>query len=161
MQATRAQPRRTLAAWAMFDWANSAFATLVVTFVYATYFTTAIAADEVTGTAQWSRAVGLSGVLVAVLAPPLGALADRSGRRMACLGVCTPGVLRRQRRDDRRASGLGLGRADSPVPVRGRQCRIRVEHRILQRFSARTGPNRAGRPVVGLGLGAGVMPAAC
>ena len=89
MQATRAQPRRTLAAWAMFDWANSAFATLVVTFVYSTYFTTAIAADEVTGTAQWSRAVGLSGVLVAVLAPPLGALADRSGRRMACLGVCT------------------------------------------------------------------------
>ena len=89
MQATRAQPRRTLAAWAMFDWANSAFATLVVTFVYATYFTTAIAADEVTGTAQWSRAVGLSGVLVAMLAPPLGALADRSGRRMTCLGVCT------------------------------------------------------------------------
>jgi len=89
MQATRAQPRRTLAAWAMFDWANSAFATLVVTFVYATYFTTAIAADEVTGTAQWSRAVGLSGVLVAVLAPPLGALADRSGRRLTCLGMCT------------------------------------------------------------------------
>ncbi len=89
MQVTRAQPRRTLAAWAMFDWANSAFATLVVTFVYATYFTTAIAADEVTGTAQWSRAVGLSGVLVAVLAPPLGALADRSGRRLTCLGVCT------------------------------------------------------------------------
>ncbi len=89
MQATRAQPRRILAAWALFDWANSAFATLVVTFVYATYFTTAIAADEVTGTAQWSRAVGLSGILVAVLAPPLGALADRSGRRLTCLGVCT------------------------------------------------------------------------
>ena len=89
MQATCAQPRRTLAAWAMFDWANSAFSTLVVTFVYATYFTTAIAADEVTGTAQWSRAVGLSGVLVAVLAPPLGALADRGGRRLTCLGVCT------------------------------------------------------------------------
>ena len=51
MRATIAQPppRRTLVAWAMFDWANSAFATLVVTFVYATYFTTAIAADEVTG----------------------------------------------------------------------------------------------------------------
>ena len=89
MQATRAQPRRTLASWAMFDWANSAFATLVVTFVYSTYFTTAIAADEVTGTAQWSRAIGLSGILVAVLAPPLGALADRSGRLLTCLGVCT------------------------------------------------------------------------
>lgn len=89
MQASRAQPRRTLAAWAMFDWANSAFATLVVTFVYATYFTTAIAADEVTGTAQWSRAIGLSGILVAVLAPPLGSLADRSGQRLTYLGVCT------------------------------------------------------------------------
>ena len=89
MQVTHAQPRRILAAWAMFDWANSAFATLVVTFVYATYFTTSIAADEVTGTAQWSRAVGLSGILVAVLAPPLGALADRSGRLLTCVGVCT------------------------------------------------------------------------
>ncbi len=73
----------------MFDWANSAFATLVVTFVYATYFTTAIATDEVTGTAQWSRAISLSGILVAVLAPLLGALADRSGWRLACLGGCT------------------------------------------------------------------------
>ena len=72
----------------MFDWANSAFATLVVTFVYSTYFTTAIAADEVTGTVQWSRAVGLSGILVAVLAPPLGALADRNGQRLTYLGVC-------------------------------------------------------------------------
>ena len=30
--------RKTIAAWCMYDWANSAFTTLVVTFVYATYF---------------------------------------------------------------------------------------------------------------------------
>ena len=42
-------------AWALYDFANSAFTTLVVTFVYATYFTKSIAADEITGTLLWSR----------------------------------------------------------------------------------------------------------
>ena len=43
--------------WAFYDWANSAFNTLVATFIYSTYFTQAMAPDEVTGTLWWSRAV--------------------------------------------------------------------------------------------------------
>ena len=39
--------RRKVVAWAFYDFANSAFTTLVVTFVYATYFTTSIAPDEI------------------------------------------------------------------------------------------------------------------
>lgn len=75
--------------WAFYDWANSAFTTLVVTFVYSTYFTKAMAPDEVTGTAWWSRAVAISALLTALLAPILGAAADRAGARKRFLAVAT------------------------------------------------------------------------
>ena len=75
--------------WAFYDWANSAFTTLVVTFVYSTYFTKAMAPDEVTGTAWWSRAVAVSALLTAVLSPILGAAADRAGDRKRFLAVAT------------------------------------------------------------------------
>jgi UMF1 family MFS transporter len=80
---------RTIASWCMFDWANSAFTTLVVTFIYSTYFTKAIAPDEVTGTALWSRAVGLSAIIIAALSPILGAAADKGGKRKRYLAVTT------------------------------------------------------------------------
>ncbi len=81
--------RRTIAAWCLYDWANSAFTTLVVTFVYATYFTKAIAPDEITGTALWSRGVTVTALLLAILSPVLGALADVGGLRRRLLALCT------------------------------------------------------------------------
>jgi len=89
---TKSQPRdvpRVIWSWALYDWANSAFTTLVVTFIYATYFTKAMAPDEVTGTAWWSRAVATSAILTAVLSPILGAAADRAGARKRFLAVTT------------------------------------------------------------------------
>ena len=80
---------RVIWSWAFYDWANSAFTTLVVTFIYSTYFTKAMAPDEVTGTAWWSRAVALSAVLTALLSPILGAAADRAGARKRFLAVTT------------------------------------------------------------------------
>jgi len=80
---------KLLAAWCLYDWANSAFTTLVVTFVYATYFTRAIAPDEISGTALWSRAVGLTALLVGVTSPILGAMADQGGRRRRYLAIST------------------------------------------------------------------------
>jgi MFS transporter, UMF1 family len=73
--------RRQIFAWCMFDWANSVFTTLVVTFIYSTYFANAIAPDEITGTTLWSRAVSFSAIVVALLSPILGAMADRGGTR--------------------------------------------------------------------------------
>lgn len=73
--------RRAIAAWCVYDWANSAFTTLVVTFVYATYFSQTMTADKVAGTALWSRGIAVSAVLVALMSPLLGAIADRTGRR--------------------------------------------------------------------------------
>ncbi len=80
---------RTIASWCLFDWANSAFTTLVVTFIYSTYFTKAIAPDEVTGTALWSRAVGVSAIFIAVLSPILGAAADKGAKRKRYLAMTT------------------------------------------------------------------------
>jgi len=80
---------RVIWSWAFYDWANSAYATLVVTFVYSTYFTQAMAPDELTGTTWWSRAVAVSGILTALISPILGAAADRAGARKRFLALTT------------------------------------------------------------------------
>ena len=80
--------RRTIAAWCFYDWANSAFNTLVVTFVYSLYFVSSFAADPGRGTALWSRGITLSAIIIAVLAPLAGSLADQGGRRKYLIG-CT------------------------------------------------------------------------
>ncbi len=80
---------RTVFAWSMYDFANSAFTTLVVTFIYGTYFTKAIAPDEITGTVLWSRGVTLTALAVAFLSPFMGALADRGGYRKRFLLIMT------------------------------------------------------------------------
>ena len=72
---------REVWSWALYDFANSPFTTLVVTFVYATYFTQAIADDPAHGTALWSRGVTITAIVVALSSPVLGALADRGGYR--------------------------------------------------------------------------------
>ena len=76
-------------AWALYDFANSAFTTLVVTFIYATYFTQAIAENEIVGTELWSRAVTLTAIVVALLSPYVGAVADRGGYRKRFLFIST------------------------------------------------------------------------
>lgn len=81
--------RLGLAAWGLYDLANSAFPTVIVTFVFAAYFAKAVAPDEVTGTELWGWAMAISGVTVALLAPIFGAIADRGGPRKPWLGGFT------------------------------------------------------------------------
>ncbi len=78
-----------IGAWCLYDFANSAFTTLVVTFVYATYFTEVLASDKNVGTTQWSWVVGISGLIIAVISPWLGALTDAQGTRTKALKVST------------------------------------------------------------------------
>ena len=80
---------RALAAWCSFDWANSAFPTVITTFVFAAYFTEGVSADKAAGTAAWGYAISVSAVLIAVLSPILGAVADHGGRRKPWLLVLT------------------------------------------------------------------------
>jgi len=65
----------------MYDFANQPFTTLVVTFIYSTYFVQAIAPDEITGTVLWSRGITITALFVALISPLMGAIADQGGYR--------------------------------------------------------------------------------
>lgn len=80
---------RVIWSWALYDFANSPFSTLVITFVFGTYFTQAIASDPILGTALWSRAMTITALIVAICSPVLGALADRGGYRKAFVLIFT------------------------------------------------------------------------
>ncbi len=80
---------RGMLAWATYDWANSAFAALIQTFVFAAYFTRSVARDPVSGTALWGNTIGLAGIVIALGGPVLGAVADRGGRRKPWIGIFT------------------------------------------------------------------------
>lgn len=77
--------RSAILAWCFYDWGSSAFSVIVTTFVFATYFTKAVAENEATGTASWGYAMSLAAIAIAVLGPVCGAIADRAGRRMPWL----------------------------------------------------------------------------
>jgi UMF1 family MFS transporter len=81
--------RRQALAWAFYDWANSAFPTVVSTFVIAAYFAQGIAPDPATGQAQWGWMQAAAALVVALLSPLLGAVADAGGRRRLMLGLAT------------------------------------------------------------------------
>jgi len=81
--------RKAIAAWCLYDWANSAFPTIITTFVFATYFTSAVAVNKTIGTAQWGNAMAIAGLLVALFSPPIGAIADYVGRRKPWLALFT------------------------------------------------------------------------
>ncbi|MDD3311126.1 MFS transporter [Pseudodesulfovibrio sp.] len=89
MPARPESERRALWSWAFYDWANSGFAALVQTFVFAAYFTRAVAESETLGTAQWGNMMGACGLVIGLGGPLLGAVADRSGRRKPWLAAFT------------------------------------------------------------------------
>ncbi|MCG7360837.1 MFS transporter [Roseomonas sp. ACRSG] len=76
-------------AWAFYDWANSAFPTVVSTFVIAAYFAQGVAPDPASGQAMWGWMQTLAGIAIALLSPVLGAVADAGGRRRLMLLFCT------------------------------------------------------------------------
>jgi len=81
--------QRALVSWCLYDWANSAFPTVIITFVFATYFTNSVAIDKVTGTAYWGYTMSLSALAVAIVAPLFGVIADNSGKLKPWLGFFT------------------------------------------------------------------------
>ncbi len=85
----KSQNKKRIVGWVLFDFANSAYTTLIVTFIYATYFVKAIAPDEISGTALWSRGVTITAISVALLSPILGAIADQGNYRKKFLFIST------------------------------------------------------------------------
>lgn len=65
--------------WYFFDWANQPYNTLLLTFIFAPYFASVVAPDPVTGQRLWGWTLTITGILIALLAPLLGAIADSAG----------------------------------------------------------------------------------
>ena len=80
---------RKIVAWTIYDWANSSFTTIVVSFIYSGFFTQVMVRDDVLGQALWGRAVSVSALFIAVISPIVGAMADRGGKRRYYLFVST------------------------------------------------------------------------
>jgi len=74
-------PRRGLVGWVMFDWAAQPFYTLVLTFLFAPYFASTFIGDAAWGQELWGYTTAAAGLIVAILSPVLGAIADASGKR--------------------------------------------------------------------------------
>lgn len=71
--------RRTVVAWSLYDWANSAFATVVMAGFFPIFFKQywSVGTDPTISTARLGLANSVGGIVVALLAPVLGAIADR------------------------------------------------------------------------------------
>lgn len=78
-----------LFAWALYDFASSSYSSIILTFIFATYFVKSVAPDATNGAADWGFAMGLSGLIVAIGGPFLGTLADQGGGRKRWLGLFT------------------------------------------------------------------------
>jgi UMF1 family MFS transporter len=73
--------RAAVVSWIFFDWAAQPYFTLITTFVFAPYFATHVASDPASGQALWGFATAAAGLVIALMSPVLGAIADASGRR--------------------------------------------------------------------------------
>ncbi len=86
-------PPRALAGWVMFDWAAQPFYTLVLTFLFAPYFASTFIGDAALGQELWGYTTAAAGIIVAILSPVLGAIADASGKRKPWIAVSSIALI--------------------------------------------------------------------
>lgn len=82
-------PKARIFSWLLFDFANTSFSVMMVTFAFPLYFKNIICMGEPRGDALWGMSVSVSMLLVALISPVLGAQADYSGRRKRFLFAFT------------------------------------------------------------------------
>src|SRR5690349_1486611 len=86
---------REILSWAMYDFANSGFTTVVFTTIFNTYFVGVVAGadDRGFGTLLWTIAMAITNGLVLVSAPVLGAIADHGAHKKRILFFTTVGCV--------------------------------------------------------------------
>lgn len=84
---------REVWAWAMYDFANSGYTTVVITAIFNAYFVAVVAEGEDWGTLAWSAALAVSYFLVMLTAPALGAYADAFASKKRLLLASTIGCV--------------------------------------------------------------------
>jgi len=81
--------KREVWAWAMFDFANSGYTTVVLTAVFNAYFVSVVAQKAQWGTFAWTAALSVSYLLVMIAGPVLGAWADGHAAKKRLLAAST------------------------------------------------------------------------
>ena len=81
--------RREVFAWAMYDFANSGYTTVLLTAVFNAYFVSVVAGNAEWATFAWTAALSVSYAIVMVLGPALGAWADAHAAKKRVLAVST------------------------------------------------------------------------
>lgn len=76
--------KREFWAWALYDFANSGYTTVVLTSVFGAYFVAVVAEGATWGTLAWTLTLSLSYLLIMLSMPALGAWVDRRGRKRFC-----------------------------------------------------------------------------
>jgi UMF1 family MFS transporter len=84
---------RELWAWAMYDFANSGYTTVVITALFNAYFVTMVAGDAVWATLAWTASLSVSHALIVVSGPLLGAWADHHAAKKRLLAITTAGCV--------------------------------------------------------------------
>lgn len=85
--------KREVFAWAMYDFANSGYTTVVLTAVFSAYFVGAVAGGAPWATLAWTASLSLSHAIVMLSMPVIGAWADRHGTKKRLLVICTVGCV--------------------------------------------------------------------
>ena len=83
---TQSTARKRIWGWFFFDWASQPFNTLILTFIFGPYVVELMGDGSAAQTA-WTSGIGIAGLLIAIMAPVLGAMADSSGTRMFWIRV--------------------------------------------------------------------------
>ena len=73
--------------YALYDFANSSFTTIIITFIFSTYFAQQIVKDPILGQSYWGWTIGISGFAVAITGPFLGALSDQKNLKVSFLRI--------------------------------------------------------------------------
>ncbi len=95
-EAVRLAPRLEIFAWAMYDFANSGYTTIVLTAIFNAYFVTVVAAgagDHGLATLYWTVAMGIANGVVLLTAPVVGAIADFGASKKRFLAATTIGCV--------------------------------------------------------------------
>jgi MFS transporter, UMF1 family len=85
--------KKEILGWCMYDVADSAFTTVIVTALFAPYYAKIVVQDPGRADFLWGLAASISEVFVAILAPILGAIADFSGSRKKFLAICAATIV--------------------------------------------------------------------
>ena len=85
--------RREVFGWAMYDFANSGYTTVVLTAVFSAYFVGGVAGGEAWATLAWTSALAVSSLIVMLTMPAIGAYADLRAAKKRLLALSTLGCV--------------------------------------------------------------------